>query len=102
MLSFSIRTICLWRDYLDSLNKCTYEYIHTQVSWFRGKTTHSVLDEKNYMFLKAYALASIEPSLTHILNTPFSISHTYTFEILFDEKGLYMFSYKNLPFITGK
>jgi hypothetical protein len=66
MLSFSINTICLQRNYPDSLNKCIY--IHTPVSRIIGKTLDSVLDEKNYVFLKAYALASIGPSRTHVLN----------------------------------
>jgi hypothetical protein len=34
----------------------------------RGKT----LDEKNYVLLKAYALASIEPSRTHTFNLTIS------------------------------
>jgi hypothetical protein len=57
-------------------------YRHTQVSWFRLKTLDSVL-EKNYMFLKAYALSGIEPSLTHILNRTI-LYVTHTFKIYFE------------------
>jgi hypothetical protein len=97
----------------DSLSKCIY--IHTQVSWFRMKTLNSVM-EKNYMFLKAYALNGIEPSLTHILNcnilyfththlrytskhnTDENVTHTHIYIYIY----IYMFSYKILPFVTGK
>jgi hypothetical protein len=46
-------------------------YIHTHSSFdsfFIEETLVSVCDENNRMFLKTYALVSIEPSLTHILN----------------------------------
>jgi hypothetical protein len=53
-------------------------YMHASVSWFRGKTLHSVLEQKKYIFLKSYAIACIAPSLTRILNRTILYStHTH-------------------------
>jgi hypothetical protein len=44
-------------------------YMHTSVSWLRGKTTlHPVFEQKKYTFLKSYAHACNAPSNTHTLN----------------------------------
>jgi hypothetical protein len=51
------------------------------------------------MFLKAYALASIEPSLTHILNVTI-MYFTHTFKIFFDhnidETYIYIHTYVSM------
>jgi hypothetical protein len=44
----------------------------TPISRIRGKTLDSGMDEKNYVFLKAYALASILNPVGHILNLTIS------------------------------
>jgi hypothetical protein len=65
----------LYHSYLDSLSKCIYT--QNSVWWFRRKTLDSVLEEKKYMFQKAYALDSIERSLTRIKSCHF-VHHTNT------------------------
>jgi hypothetical protein len=73
-------------------------YIHTHpsfVGFFIEKTLVFVFEEKNRMFLKAYALVSIEPGLTHILNY-IIMYFTHTFKIFFDhniDENVYIYIY---------
>jgi hypothetical protein len=89
-----------------SVNVYTYTLKFLGLDW---RQLDSVLEEENYMFLKAYALTDIEPSLTRVLNRTI-LYFTHTFKIYFGAQHwwerLYIyisqFSYKILPFMTGK
>jgi hypothetical protein len=76
----------------------------TKVSRIRGKALDSALGEKNYVFLRAYAVASIEP----IGHTHYHfVFHTHTHIRYSMKHNIYENVYiritiflLNLPFIT--
>jgi hypothetical protein len=54
-------------------------YMHTSIRWFRAKTLHSVFEQKKYIVLKSYALASNASNHTHThIKSYHFVLHTHT------------------------